>query len=202
MGAKTLKPARLSGEERREQLLDATKAIVDRDGFHAVSIEAVAREAGVSRPIVYTHFNDLPGVLEALVDREGARALAQLAEVLPRDLTSGDPRENLLAGLRGYLAAAQADPVTWRLALMPPEGAPDVLRERVTQGREAVLALLAGAVGAGSGAGFSPDPELTARMLSAFADEAVRLVLTDPARYPPERILEHARWSLGLFGPG
>ena len=202
MGAKTLKPARLSGEERREQLLDATKAIVDRDGFHAVSMEAVAREAGVSRPIVYTHFNDLPGVLEALVDREGARALAQLAEVLPRDLTSGDPRENLLAGLRGYLAAAQADPVTWRLALMPPEGAPDVLRERVTQGREAVLALLAGAVGAGSGAGLSPDPELTARMLSAFADEAVRLVLTDPDRYTPERILEHARWSLGLFGPG
>src|SRR5919202_3854095 len=135
MGAQTLKTARMSAGERREQLLDATKAIVDREGFHAVSMEAVAREAGVSRPIVYSHFHDLPGVLEALVDREGARALAQLAEVLPRDLTSGDPRENLLAGLRGYLAAAEADQVHWRLVLMPPEGAPDVLRERVAAGR-------------------------------------------------------------------
>src|ERR671939_24582 len=106
MGAQTLnKTSRLPAEERREQLLDATKAIVSRDGFHAVSIEAVAREAGVSRPIVYGHFNDLPGLLEALVEREGERALAQLAEVLPRDLARGNPRESLLAALRGYLAA-------------------------------------------------------------------------------------------------
>ena len=71
--------SRLSARERREQLLDATKAIVARDGFHAVSIEAVAREAGITRPIVYGHFHDLPGLLEALVEREGARALRRLA---------------------------------------------------------------------------------------------------------------------------
>jgi AcrR family transcriptional regulator len=202
MGAQTLKTGRMTAEERREQLLDTTKAIVSRDGFHAVSIEAVAREAGISRPIVYGHFDDLPRLLEALVDREGARALGQLAEVLPRDLTSGDPRENLLAGLRGYLAAAEADPVTWRLVLMPPEGAPDVLRARVATGRAAVLSQLADAVGGGFGESVSPDPELTARMLSTLADESVRLVLADPEHYPPERILAHARWSLGLLGSG
>ena len=37
--------ARLSAPERRTQLLDATKAIVDAHGFHAVSIEGVARAA-------------------------------------------------------------------------------------------------------------------------------------------------------------
>ena len=42
--------ARLSAPERRTQLLDATKAIVDADGFHAVSIEAVARAAGHHAP--------------------------------------------------------------------------------------------------------------------------------------------------------
>jgi len=202
MDAQTLKPTRLSAEERREQLLDATKEIVSRDGFHGVSIEAVAREAGVSRPIVYGHFNDLAGLLEALVQREGARALAQLATVLPKDLGSGDPRESLLAGLRGYLAAAEADPVTWRLVLMPPEGAPDLLRERIAQGRAAVVAQLAEAVRPGFGpGGVSPDPELTARMLSAFADEAVRLLLTDPERYPAERILAHTSWTLEQLGP-
>ena len=194
----------MTAEERREQLLDATKAIVASRGFHEVSIEAVAREAGITRPVVYGHFGDLGGLLEALVAREGGRALAQLARVLPRDLAAGrgDPREALLAALEGYLEAARADPVTWRLVLMPPEGAPPVLREAITQGRNAVVSQLAEAVGAAgfSSGGESPDPELTARMLSAVADEAARVLLTDPQRYPVERILAHARWVLGQFG--
>ena len=189
---------RMTAEERREQLLDATKAIVSEQGFHAVSIEAIARRAGITRPIVYGHFRDLPGLLEALVERESARALAQLAVVLPRDLSAGDPADTLHAALRGYLEAVQADPATWRLVLMPPEGAPDVLREHIRRGRSAVVAQLAEAVGPGLAPGReSPDPELTARTLSALSDESARLLLTDPERYPPERILSHARWLLG-----
>jgi hypothetical protein len=42
----------------------------------------------------------------------------------------------------------------------------------------------------------SPDAELTAHALSAMADEAARLMLLDPDRYPPERLLDHARWLL------
>src|SRR5437773_12261306 len=90
-------PSRMTASERREQLLDVTKAIVAERGFHAVSIEAVAREAGITRPIVYGHFSDLQGLLEALVEREGERALAQLASVLPVDLDRRDPRQQLLA---------------------------------------------------------------------------------------------------------
>ena len=193
---------RMPAGERREQLLDVTKAMVDRSGFHTVSIEAVAREAGITRPVVYGHFDDLGGLLEALVEREGARALAQLETVLPGALTDGNPVELLLGALGSYLEAAQADPVTWRLVLMPPEGAPAVLREHIAAGRTAVLGRLAEAVAPGLDPGReSPDPELTARMLSTVADEAARLVLTDPARYPPERLLAHARWSLGQLPP-
>jgi AcrR family transcriptional regulator len=187
----------MSAEERRRQLLDVTRAIVARDGFHAVSIEAVARRAGITRPIVYGHFTDLGGLLEALVDRESERALEQLAAVLPRDLGGADPREPLLAALRGYLEAVEAEPVTWRLVLMPPEGAPPVLRDRIAQGRAAVVAQLSEAMRPGIGPGrASPDPELTARTLSALADEAARLLLTDPQRYPIQRLLAHAGWLL------
>jgi len=189
--------SRMSAPERRRQLLDVTRSIVARDGFHAVSIEAVAREAGITRPVVYGHFTDLPGLLEALVDQESERALGQLADVLPRDLAAGDPRELLLGALRGYLAAVEAEPVTWRLVLMPPEGAPPVLRDRIAQGRAAVVDQLAQAISPGLGAGReSPDPELTARTLSALADEAARLLLTDPERYPAGRLLTHAAWLL------
>jgi AcrR family transcriptional regulator len=191
----------MSAGERREQLLDVTKAIVGELGFHAVSIEAVARRAGITRPVVYAHFDDLQGMLEAMVERESARALAQLAAVLPTDLASDEPREGLLAALRGYLEAVRADPVTWRLVLMPPEGAPRVLREHIERGRDAVVAALAQAVGPGLGAGrASPDPELTARALSALADETSRLMLTDPERYPLERLMDHAGWLLEAIG--
>ena len=61
------------------------------------------------------------------------------------------------------------------------------MRERIAEGREQVVAQLAQAVAplfqAGSG---GPDPELTALMLSTMADEAVRLLLRDPERYPPD----------------
>jgi AcrR family transcriptional regulator len=175
---------RMTGQQRREQLLDATKAIVLEDGFHAVSIEAVARRAGITRPIVYGHFTDLPGLLEALVERESRRALSQLP----------DAYDDLLGALTAYLEAVRTDPDTWRLVLIPHEGAPRLLHERISAGREAVIGRLAQALPAGSNL---PDPELSAHMLSAYADEAARLTLNG---YSVERILDLTRWALKKLG--
>jgi AcrR family transcriptional regulator len=195
--AKSSPSPRLSAAERREQLLDATRAVVSERGFHAVSIEAVSREAGVTRPIVYGHFGDLSGLLEALVDREEARARAQLIEVLPGPLVDSDPDETLLAALDAYLRAVLAEPDTWRLVLMPQEGAPQLLHDRIARGRAAVISQLVASITPGMGqAGESPDPELTALTFSALSDEAARLLLTQPRRFPVERIVDHARWLL------
>jgi AcrR family transcriptional regulator len=177
----------MRAQARREQLLDAAKAVVAEHGFHGVSIEAVARAAGVTRPIVYRHFADLGELLDALVERETLRALLQLREVLPAGA------DDLLAAFEGYLRAVQGDAVTWRLVLVTPDGAPPLLRERIAAGRAAVVRQLAAAVGPRVG---TPDAELTARALSAVADEAARLMLDDPDRYPPQRLLAHARWLL------
>jgi hypothetical protein len=122
-------------------------------------------------------------LLEALVDREGARALSQLEGVLPQ--------ADLLEALRAYLQAVSDDPDTWRLVLMPQEGAPRLLHDRIERGREAVVARLAAGLRPSSEL---PDPELSAHLMSAYADESARLVLT--GRYPPERILELSRWLL------
>jgi AcrR family transcriptional regulator len=188
---------RMSAQERREQLLDATKAVVGKQGFHGASIDAVAKRAGVSRPIVYGHFGDLGGLLEAMLKRESENALRQLADVLPTQLESENPREALLSALRAYLEVVRADPVTWRLVLMPPEGAPQLLRDQITNGRDAVIDVLAAAVGQGASPGpVSPDPELTARVLSAIADESARLMLTHPRSFSIDRLTRHAGWML------
>lgn len=187
---------RLTGEARREQILDVTGAIVVREGFEAVSIQAVAAGAGISRPIVYEHFGDLPGLLEALVKREMGAAMEQVAETRLRDLSEGDPTELMLESLGRFLSAVERHPGTWRLVLMPSEGAPASLRRSIEIGRASVLEGLAHSVRAGLKPGGSdpPDPELTASVLSAISDEYGRLVLSDPKRYSPKRLLAHARW--------
>jgi AcrR family transcriptional regulator len=190
--------ARLTAAERREQLLDVTKEMVGEQGFHDLSIEAIARRAGITRPVVYAHFEDLDALLGAMLVREAMRALSQLAAILPGELPEdGDRTGALLSALRGYLETIRADPVTWRLVLMPPEGAPQVLRDQVERGRDAVVAALAEVVGPGlSPERPSPDPALTARLLSALSDEAARLLLTDPDTYSLERLMAHAEWLL------
>ncbi len=195
-GATTQTGKRLSGEARREQILDVTGTIVAREGFEAVSIQAVAAQAGISRPIVYEHFGDLAGLLEALVKREMGAAMEQVAETRLRDLSEGDPTDLMLESLGRFLSAVEHHPGTWRLVLMPSEGAPASLRRSIEIGRASVLEGLAHSVRAGLKPGGSdpPDPELTASVLSAISDEYGRLVLSDPKRYSPKRLLAHARW--------
>jgi hypothetical protein len=103
----------------------------------------------------------------------------------------------LLGALRGYLETVHADPITWQLVLMPQEGAPELLHEQIKQGRDDVVAILAELVRPGFTPGrASPDPVLTARMLSTLADEAARLMLTDPEHYPIDRLMDHAAWLI------
>ena len=114
---------RMTASARRDQLLDVTTELVVERGFHDVSIEQVARSAGITRAVVYQHFGDLQALLEAVIERETMRALAQVSETTLTDLTEGDPTELMLDSLRAYLHAVQDHPGTWRLILMPPEGA-------------------------------------------------------------------------------
>ena len=192
----------MSSPERRDQILDATLALAQERGFHSVSIDGVARAAGISRPIVYQHFGDLPGLLHALVDREGERATVQLAELLPTTVEP-DPREQLVSALGAFLEAVKAEPVRWRLILLPREGAPEIMRERFERERAGVTTQLAAVVGPAldsvPGAP-APDAALLARSLQALAEELARVVLEDPQRYPVERLLEYARWALRPFG--
>jgi AcrR family transcriptional regulator len=188
---------RMTAPVRREQLLDVTSDIVAEQGFQAVSIQSVARRAGISRPIVYEHFGDLSGLLEALVERETGRAIEQISQTALGDLREGDPPELMLESLRTYLGAVERHPSTWRLVLMPPEGAPEILRESIARGRGDALNSLARELRPGlTSGGEAPDPQLTARILSAVADEYARLLLTEPSQFPPERLLLHARWWL------
>ena len=191
------KAHRLSAAARREQLLDVTARLAAERGFHAISIESVSARAGITRALVYNHFRDLNQLLEAVIERETSRALAQVSETTLTSLDQGDPEQLMLEALNAYLNAVRSSPTTWRLVLMPPEGAPPALHTKIAQGRAAVLARLSRAVTpATDRSPATGDPELTARVLSAISDEYARLLLTDPEHFPPPRLLRHASWWL------
>ena len=181
--------------ERREQLLDTTLDLVVERGFHAVTIEAVAQAAGVTRPIVYKQFSDLPGLVRALVDREEDRAISQLARAIPDAPGERDPDDLLVEGLQSYLEAVQEAPKTWRLILLPPEGVPAIFHERTNRTRRNVLRQLEKLVAWGieRRGGPSLDSELFARLLMEMAEDSARLILTQPEKFTIERIVAFAR---------
>jgi AcrR family transcriptional regulator len=181
---------RLPPAERREQLLDAALAVIAEHGYGGVSMEAIARAAGVTKPVVYDLFANLGELLRALLEREEARALAQLAEAMP-SAPADDPDQLVVDGFTAFLDSVQADPATWRLILLPAEGTPAVVREHVDAGREQVRERLEellewGIAARGGPAGI--DVELAARSLIAVGEQMARLVLTDPTRFTAERI--------------
>src|SRR4029453_2892316 len=70
---------RLSRADRRDALLDAAVDLVVSGGADAVSMEAVAERAGVSRPLVYKHFANRGELLAAVYQREATLLHRELA---------------------------------------------------------------------------------------------------------------------------
>ena len=199
--------ARLPVAERREQLLTAAQAIALERGFHAVSIDGVARACGVTRPVVYGVFEDRTALLTALLDRGEQRALAGLAEVFPQVPGPGDdvdPDELLLRGITAYLEAVVGDPDTWRLILVPPEGAPPELTERVNAQRRVLLRALRGLLdwGLTRRGGPALDADLFARAVFTLAEGAARLLLEHPDRWRIEQFTDFTRTALTALRPG
>jgi AcrR family transcriptional regulator len=193
--------ARRTPEQRREQLLDAALGIALERGFHAVTVDGVARAAGVTRPVVYGQFADRAALLTALLDRSEQRALAQLAPALPAVPAPGeavDPEELLVDGMTAYLSAVHADPRTWRVVLLPPEGAPAELSERIEAAHRGVLRTLRELVTWGMSQRRGPelDVDLVARSVLTLAEGAARLLLEDAERYPVERFVTFTRTAL------
>jgi AcrR family transcriptional regulator len=77
----------MTGKERREQLLDIGRRLFAERGLDGTSIEEIAAQAGVSKPVVYEHFGGKEGLYAVVVDREVDRFLRMATESLEGDDT-------------------------------------------------------------------------------------------------------------------
>jgi AcrR family transcriptional regulator len=109
----TVAPARtLERAQRREQLLDAADRVICRSG-PGVSMDEIAAEAGITKPILYRHFGDKDGLFEALAQRY----VDQLMGELDAGPSPGDARARLAARIDAYLGYVERNPERYRFLL-------------------------------------------------------------------------------------
>ena len=97
------KRTRMSGFERREQLVEIGRSLFAQKGFDATSVEEIASKAKVSKPIVYEHFGGKEGLYAVIVDREVQALVTKLHTSLE---SSAGPRillENATLALLDYI---------------------------------------------------------------------------------------------------
>jgi len=102
---------RMSGKERREQLLDIGRTLFADKGFDGTSVEEIADKAGVSKPVVYEHFGGKEGLYAVVVDREVRRLL----ERITASLQGNHPRELLEQAAGALLDYVEKDTDGFRI---------------------------------------------------------------------------------------
>ncbi|MFD0542918.1 TetR family transcriptional regulator [Streptomyces mexicanus] len=107
-----------SADRRRRELLEAADRVVLRDGPQA-SMNAIAAEAGITKPILYRHFGDKGGLYAALAQRHTDALLDSLRAALD---APAERRERVESTLDTYLAAIEARPQVYRFLMHPAEG--------------------------------------------------------------------------------
>ena len=98
---------RLPKEERRRQLVNVACSVFAERGYDAASLEEIAERAGVSRPILYSHFGDKQGLFEAVVGMQIARVESVVIEALA---LPGEPRELVERGMRAFFTYVREHP--------------------------------------------------------------------------------------------
>ncbi|HMR97409.1 MAG TPA: TetR/AcrR family transcriptional regulator [Microthrixaceae bacterium] len=96
--------------ERRQELLDAAVVTIRRDGA-GVSMEDIAHEAGITKPILYANFGDKAGLADALAKRFTRDLIARFGEVWA---TSDDTRERVRLAIEAWVAFIESDPHIYR----------------------------------------------------------------------------------------
>jgi len=109
--------ARIAAREiRRTQLLDAAIEVVRREGPF-VSMEQIASESGITKPIIYRHFVDREGLVEAMAERFVDELITSLG---PSMHQQAEPIDLLTATVDAYLALIEREHHLYRFLSSQP----------------------------------------------------------------------------------
>jgi len=181
----------MAAAARREQILDAALGIIARDGYGAVSIDAIARELDVTRPVIYSQFDGLDALLQALLDRQAERALQSVLGALSTEPDLRDLRGYVRATIFRLCSIVAADTPLWAPIFAPAAATPEAVRRRIARDREAVrtrIQALTEVIAAAGGFPAGVDPGILSHTLVAIGEHFGRLLIEDPTAVDPAAV--------------
>jgi len=187
---RSARAAHLGPERRRPQVLDAALRLAAAGGVHKVSMEAVAQQLGVTRPVIYACFASREELLAALLEREEQKLLDGVMSALPRVPDLSNPERLMVAGFQALLSVVAEHADSWRLVF-----AADVdptVADRYGNARQRVARRVAALMGPALKAGGVKDltrklPVLV-EMFMSMGDGAVRALLQGEGRWPADEL--------------
>jgi AcrR family transcriptional regulator len=91
---------RMPRAQREERMLDAALQNFGERGFRSASMDDIARDSGITKPLLYQYFESKEGLYQACSERERAR----LFDGLEAASMAAPPRERLRVFVAGYFA--------------------------------------------------------------------------------------------------
>jgi len=104
---------RLTGEARRAAILDAALAVFGERGYHASSIDDIAREGGVSKALIYEHFASKQDLYAELLEQHAGVLFSALSEAISEAGRSASAR--LVVGFDAFYGFVEEHRVAWRM---------------------------------------------------------------------------------------
>ena len=152
----------------QRRVLDATDDLLVRGGVHGVTIAALARRSGLSRPTIYRTWRDADDVVRSALLRRVASLLQEFPERV-------DSRDALVDDVLRFTSLFRADPVYKHLLDEEPEAFTRYTLHRVGSSQRLILRWLADAIAAAQAQGSvrAGEPGEIAVMLLLIAQSAV-----------------------------
>jgi AcrR family transcriptional regulator len=104
---------RLSGEERRAAILDSALAVFAERGYHASSIDDIAREGGISKALIYEHFSSKQQLYAELIQHHADQLFERIAGAIEQAGSAGAAR--LAVGVDAFYGFVEEHRVAWRM---------------------------------------------------------------------------------------
>jgi AcrR family transcriptional regulator len=129
---------RLPPAERRALIVEAAGRLFGEQGYDAARLDDIAAAAGVTKPILYRHFETKEALYLALLARH-RDDLPSFTAAMPAE---GTPEQRMRAVLDGWVGYVETHAYAWKMLFRDPGGGPKVhaLRTEVQARARAVIA--------------------------------------------------------------
>lgn len=184
---------RISAAERRDRILAAATGLFAKRGYAGAPVDAIARAAGVSPPVVYDHFASKLALYEAVLDSHFANLRAIWGRFPVAELSS----ESIAASFDAWFGYVEANPDAARVLFREPTkvDASAVHRAVSERSRGLVLKPLLGTPASAALAATGPDLEMTWVILRGVL-QGLALWWVEHPEVPRERVVANALGAL------